>query len=107
MLNDKEWKLFDRMLRNAVVYLMTDGWPSKNIDERIADQLYSMWLKETHYEWESSGYRDRDPMWNALGTTLTQRYGAKGAKARMIVLSLRLECRSRREGQARSGKPNA
>jgi len=97
----------DRVLHEAVEYLMQDGWPTKDIDEQIADRLYRRWVKETEEAWAQSGYRDRDTLRDALEKTFAEHYGEDGAQARLIIFSLVLECRARREGTVHQGRPAA
>jgi len=97
----------DRVLHEAVDYLMQDGWPTKDIDEQIADRLYRRWVKETEEAWAQSGYRDRDTLRDALEQTFAEHYGEHGAQARLIMFSLVLECRARREGTVHQGRPTA
>lgn len=97
----------DRVFEEALQFLLSDGWPSHDVDELIADRLYATWLKETQSVWESSAYRDRTALQQALEQTFTEHYGEDGGAARLVVFALLLECRSRREGQVRRGRPEA
>ena len=102
---DKE--KIDRIWNEAIEYLTTDGWSTHDIDKAIADRIYSRWIHETDAIWCKSGYRDREPLHDALEETFKQHYGEEAGSARMVVFSLLLECRARREGQVRRGRPEA
>jgi hypothetical protein len=100
-------RMADRLFEDALQFLLSDGWASHDIDELIADRLYATWLKDTQAMWESSAYRDRAPLQQALEQTFTEHYGEDGGAARLVVFALLLECRSRREGQVRRGRHEA
>ena len=97
----------DHVFDESLHLLLSDGWPTREIDELIAERLYTKWLKETQSAWETSAYRDRTPLREALEQTFTEHYGEEGGAARLVVFALLLECRSRREGQARRGRAEA
>ena len=97
----------DRIWKEAIEYLRKDGWSTHDIDEAIADRIYSRWIRETDEIWRKSGYRDREPLYEALEETFKQHYGDEGGSARMVIFSLLLESRGRREGHVRRGRPEA
>src|SRR5262249_6015744 len=97
----------DRIWNEALEYIAKDGWPTREVDESIADRLYSRWLRDTNEAWQLSGYRDRDPLRDALEETFKQHYGEEGGSARTVIFSLLLECRARREGHVRQRHPDA
>jgi len=94
-------KLIDRIWKRAIEYITKDGWPTRKIDEAIADRIYLRWLRETQETWSMSGQRDRDLLRDALEETFSQHYGEEGGEARLIIFSLLLECRMRREGHVK------
>ena len=94
-----EWReQADRTFNTALEYLAKEGWPTREFDEQAADRMYAAWLTDTQSMWKTSGYRDRDPLREALETYFTQRYGNDGSLARVVVYALLLETRARREG---------
>lgn len=107
MSSDEELKNVDRILREATTHVMADGWPSRDVDDHIADRLYERWLKDTDTLWRTSGFRDRDRLWEALEETFTQHYGEDGGRARTVIYTLLLECQSRETGQTHRATPTA
>jgi hypothetical protein len=97
----------DRIWKEAIEYVTKDRWPTREVDEAIADRIYSRWVRETSEAWTKCGYRDREPLRNALEETFNQHYGEEGGSARLVIFSLLLECRARREGHVRQGRPEA
>jgi len=97
----------NRIWKEAIAHIAKDGWPTRDIDEAIADRIYSLWLRETEEIWKLSGHRDRDPLRYALEETFEQHYGEEDGAARIVIFTLLLECRARREGQVRRGRPEA
>ena len=97
----------DRLWSEAVTYITKDGWPTHVVDEEIATRLYQLWIRDTEEHWRLAGYRDRDLLRQALEETFIQHYGEEAGTSRVIVFALLLECRARREGQVRTGRPEA
>ena len=97
----RDKKMIDRIWKEAIEYITKDGWPTRKIDEAIANRIYSRWLRETQEIWNRSGRRDRDSLRDALEETFRQHYGEEGGQARLIIFSLLLECKARREGHVK------
>ena len=97
----------DRIWKEAIRCITQDGWPTHEVDDAIADRIYSRWIRETDEIWMKSGIRDRELLRDALEETFVQNYGEEGGSARLVIYSLLLECRARREGHVRQGRPEA
>ena len=100
--SDKEKAYF--AWAEALEYLAAEGWATHAVDSQIADRLYGQWLRDTDEMWRKSGYRDRDPLHDAMKETFVQHYGEEGGMARFILFTGLLEIRARREGQNRRGE---
>jgi hypothetical protein len=68
------------MWKEALDYLVEERWSTHDIDKAIADRIYSRWLRETGEFWSVSGYRDREPLHDALEETFKQHYGEEAKR---------------------------
>lgn len=105
MTKDELREQADRTFNMALEYLVEEGWPTRAFDEQAADRIYAAWLTDTQSIWETSGYRYRDPLREALESYFTQRYGNDDGLARVVVYALLLETRARREGHTHRDSP--
>lgn len=97
-------KIIEIAWNKAHEYMAKDGWATREVDEAIVDRLYRLWIRETDATWQSSGYRNRAPLWKALEETFTQHYGEDAATARLIIFTVFLEIRARVEGFTNPGR---
>jgi hypothetical protein len=97
----------DRVWNKTMEYFTQEGWATHEFDSAIADRIYLRWLRQTHDVWELCGHRDSNSLRDTLEETFKQHYGEEGRSARLILFTLVLECRSRREGHVLRGRPAA
>lgn len=90
----------DELWNDSLLWIARTGWPTRVYDQRIAEHVYTSWIRQTNTQWLRTGERDRDLLASRLKAAFHEVHDGTSADCLVIVFLLLLELRARSEGQS-------
>lgn len=88
-----------RLHARAVVWFKRNGWQTRERDEAIGEKVYQEWLVATNPQWVATRERSHELLVDMLVSAFNGLLDDEALEAVMMLLSLALAIRARREGK--------
>lgn len=89
----------DELWKAALAWIARTGWPTRDRDEAIADDIYKKWIKATDAEWAATHSRDYEVLTDLIAEAFKNLHDEEGVDSLQIFYMLDFTLRGRQEGK--------